>query len=189
MGMSPKPSSIPRRARGAHPNAGRSGLSCKGTASPHLVFAGARFSRARLGARPGDCNIEFVFNITTRGRVRTWACGAEWGAAVQPSSATSARPSRQAARMAGECNLEVVLKIKILCGRLFMPRGERRSPSSGRRIVAASVLLRHPRWGHGHLGKSWLRNRTAGNNRISFDTARRDGFAPPRSAQPQKQIG
>ena len=97
MGMSLKPVSLPRRARGAHPNAGRSGLSCKGTASPHLVFAGARFSRARLGARPGDCNIEFVFNITTRGRVRTWACGAEWGAAVQPSSATSARCVRQAA--------------------------------------------------------------------------------------------
>ena len=58
---------------------------------------GARFFGVRLGARLRDCNIEFVFNITTRGRVRTWPCGAEWGAAVQPSSATSARCVRQAA--------------------------------------------------------------------------------------------
>ena len=38
-------------------------------------------------------------------------CGAGWGAAVQPSSATSARHARQAVRMASKCNLEKTLQI------------------------------------------------------------------------------
>ena len=106
-----RPASPPPRAWSDFRNLEKTSRLLQGAAPGHRCRLGGRgATRAFADGEAAVPPISVISNVVSI--LHSVAdCGAGWGAAVQPSSATSARHARQAVRMASKCNLEKTLQI------------------------------------------------------------------------------